>query len=93
MDKLGQNSFASNPNSRVKIKIINHLCISAAICLIRAPETFDLDDNGIAFVKEGTWNEAVDILEAAKACPTTAIIIEDLTGKQIYPVEAKLENA
>lgn len=86
-DKNGQNQFASNSGSKVKIKVINELCISAGICIIRAPKTFDLDDNGIAYVKIGTWDEAVDIIEAAKACPTTAIIIEDLNGNQIYPVE------
>lgn len=87
MDKNGQNSFATQPGSKVKIKIINHLCISAGICVIRAPETFDLDDDGIAFVKDGTWDDAVQIIEGAKSCPTTAIIIEDLEGNQIYPPE------
>ena len=81
----GQNSFATNPNSKVKIKVVNDLCISAGTCVIRAPETFDLDDNGIAYVKEGTWDEASDIINAAASCPTTAIIIEDLEGNQLYP--------
>ncbi len=81
----GQNEFATQPGAKVKIKVINELCISAGICIIRAPETFDLDDDGIAYLKEGTWDEAVDIIEAAKACPTTAIIVEDLNGNQLYP--------
>lgn len=84
----GQNDFTTDPNSKVKIKVINELCISAAICIIRAPKTFDLDEDGIAYVKEGTWDEAVDIIEAAKACPTTAIIIEDLNGNQLWPVKS-----
>lgn len=83
--KPGQDAFAANPSSKVKIKVINSLCISAGICIIRAPQTFDLDENGIAYVKDGTWNEAFDIIEAAKSCPTTAIIIEDLNGNQLYP--------
>jgi ferredoxin len=74
-----------NPNSKVVIKVINEKCISAGTCIIKAPETFDLDDEGIVYAKEGTWNEAVDIIEGAKACPTTAIIVEDLDGNQIYP--------
>lgn len=81
----GQNVFTQNPNSKVKIKVINDLCISAATCIIKAPETFDLDDDGIAYVKEGTWDDAQTIIAAAMSCPTTAIIIEDLDGKQIYP--------
>ena len=83
--KNGQDSFATNSESRVKIKVINNLCISAATCVIHAPETFDLDDDGIAYVKEGTWNDANTIIRGAASCPTTAIIIEDLNGNQLYP--------
>lgn len=84
-DKRGQNAFTQDPNSKVKIKVINEKCISAGTCIIQAPNTFDLDDNGIAYVKDGTWDEAQQIISAAASCPTTAIIIEDLDGKQIYP--------
>lgn len=81
----GQNKFATNPDSKVKIKVINELCISAATCIIQAPNTYDLDDDGIAYVLEGTWDDAQTIIEGAMACPTTAIIVEDLKGNQIYP--------
>lgn len=81
----GQNKFATNTDSKLKIKVINKLCISAATCVIRAPSTFDLDDDGIAYVKEGSWDDAVAIIEAAKSCPTTAVIVEDLEGNQIWP--------
>lgn len=84
--KPGQNEFAQNPNSKVKIKIVNKLCISAAVCIIQAPNTFDLDEDGIAYTKEGNWDDAVSIIKAAQACPTSAVIVEDLEGKQLYPV-------
>ncbi len=84
-DKNGQNSFAINPDSKVKIKVINEKCISAATCVIKAPNTFDLDDDGIAFVKETNWDDAQTIIEGAMSCPTTAIIVEDLNGNQIWP--------
>jgi ferredoxin len=83
----GQNEFATNSNSKYRIKIVNNLCISAATCVVRAPDTFDLDDDGIAYVKEGTWDDAVAVIEAAKSCPTDAVIIEDENGKQIWPEE------
>lgn len=83
--KNGQNEFALNLKSKVKIKVINDLCIGASTCVIQASNTFDLDENGIAYVKEGTWDDALAIINAAKSCPTTAIIIEDLEGKQLYP--------
>jgi len=74
-----------NPEAKVIIKIINSKCISAGTCIIKAPDTFDLDEGGVVYAKEGTWDEASDIIAGAKACPTTAIIVEDLNGKQIYP--------
>lgn len=83
----GQNEFATNPKSKLKIKVINDLCISAATCVVRAPDTFDLDEDGIAYVKEGDWDDAVAIIEAAKSCPTTAVIVEDEKGNQLWPEE------
>jgi ferredoxin len=80
-----QDVFVGNPNSIYRIKVINDLCISAATCIIKAPNTFDLNQNDKAYVKEGTWDEAETIIKAAQSCPTTAIIIETLDGKQVYP--------
>ena len=74
-----------NENSEVIIKVINDKCVSAATCIIHAPNTFDLDDEGIVYAKKGTWDEAEKIIDGARSCPTTAIIIEDLNGKQLYP--------
>ncbi len=78
-------SVYRNPNSKIVIKVINDKCISAATCIIHAPETFDLNDEGIVYAKEGTWDEAEKIIKAAKSCPTTAIIVEDLQGNILYP--------
>jgi len=74
-----------NSKSKIIIKITVEDCISAATCVVRAPNTFDLDENGLVCVKEGTWDEAEEIIEAAESCPTTAIIVEDLKGNQLYP--------
>ena len=74
-----------NSNSKVIIKVINEKCISAATCIVRAPNTFELDDDGLVYCKETTWDEAEDIISAAESCPTTAIIVEDLEGNQLYP--------
>lgn len=87
MEKNGQNQFTQIPEVKLRIKVINDKCISAATCVIIAPLTFDLDEEGIAFVKEGTWDEAITIIDAAKSCPTTAIIVEDMEGNRVYPIE------
>jgi ferredoxin len=86
-EKKGQNEFVSVEGSRVKIKVIKDLCISAATCIIKAPDTFDLDEDGIAYVMEGNLDDDNTIIEGAMACPTNAIIIEDMEGNRIYPKE------
>lgn len=60
-------------------------CISAASCVAVAPEVFELDGEGKAIVKNATGNDDQTIIDAAKACPTQAIIIVDEAGKQIVP--------
>lgn len=74
-----------NKDSKVVIKIINDQCIGAATCIVHAPNTFDLDKDGIVYAKVSTWDEAEKIIDGAKSCPTTAIIVEDLEGNQLYP--------
>ncbi len=77
--------FITQPSAKVRIKILKDKCISAATCIIQAPNTFDLDEEGKVYTKETTWDEASSIYQAAMACPTTAIIIEDLEGNQLWP--------
>lgn len=84
MDDL---SVYKNSESKVIIKVKNDKCISAATCVVHAPATFDLNAEGIVYAKEGTWDEAEKIIAAAKSCPTTAIIVEDLEGNILYPKE------
>lgn len=84
--KNGQNKFVINKNSKVKIKVLTEICVSAATCIIKAPGTFDLDEDGVAYVKEADWDEALKIVQAAKSCPTKAIIVEDLRGNVLWPL-------
>ena len=85
MYKKGQDEYAIDPSAKVKIKVLTEKCISAATCIIYAANTFDLDEDGIAYVKETTWDEAATIVQAAQSCPTSAIIVEDMTGVQLWP--------
>jgi ferredoxin len=58
------------------------VCAAHGECVWIAPEVFELD--GIATVK-GTGPDKT-ILEAARACPTSAIsVTDDNTGEQIFP--------
>jgi ferredoxin len=69
----------------LKIVVDREKCISAASCVAVAPEVFELDGEGKAIVKSATGNDDQTIIEAAKSCPTQAIIITDDAGKQIVP--------
>jgi ferredoxin len=84
---MSESQTYKNDGSKVIIKVIKELCIGAATCVVFAPETFDLDGDGIVLVKEGTWNEAEEIIQAAQSCPTTAILVEDLEGNRLYPAQ------
>ena len=70
----------------MKIKIDRDLCIGAGTCVALAPNTFELDDELKATLKDNDKKDPEEgILAAAKSCPTLAIILEDEQGKQIYP--------
>lgn len=68
-----------------KIEVDRKTCISSADCVAIAGGTFELDEEGIARVKNSKGNSDEDILEAARACPVKAIKIFDEDGKQIWP--------
>lgn len=82
----------------MRVKVDRDLCIGAASCVALLPEVFELDEEGKAIIKKllgeatSDWTDYKDlpadaklVLEAAKSCPTNAIIIEDDEGRQIYP--------
>lgn len=68
----------------IEIRITRPTCISAATCVVYAPNTFDLDEDNIAIIKEGEWDKMEKIIAAAQSCPVLAIeILQD--GKKIFP--------
>lgn len=82
----------------MRVMVDRELCIGAASCIALLPEVFELDEEAKAVIKRAAGDktsewvdykelsvEASMILEAARSCPTNAIIIEDDNGKQIYP--------
>ncbi|MBU0649881.1 ferredoxin [Patescibacteria group bacterium] len=71
---------------KYQVKVVRDLCIGAASCIAVSPETFLLDDENKAVIKEDSQDAADNILMAAQSCPTAAIIITDTeTGKQVWP--------
>lgn len=71
---------------KYKVWVDRSLCIGAATCVAISPKTFQLDEEGKAIILETSEEEQIEmIIEAAKACPVSAIIIEDEKGKRIFP--------
>ncbi len=80
-----------NPSGPVSVKglkfwVIRDLCIGAATCVAVAPKTFALDSEAKAVIIDTVEEEDKDtIIEAAKACPVAAIIVETEDGTRIFP--------
>ena len=82
----------AKPNGPVKlnngwtVEVDSNVCIGAAPCTAMAPGTFALDDNGKAAILASVdQDDKETILNAARSCPVSAIIIKDETGKVIFP--------
>ena len=69
----------------MKIEVDRELCTSVATCIAIAPNTFELDDEGIAIIKNAKGDDAKTILQAAQSCPVNAIRLYDDDGNQIHP--------
>lgn len=80
----GDEEFAMRVDG-YKVKVDRELCIGAASCVALAPEIFELDSEGIAIITNPDGDSLEALIEAAKSCPTNAIIVEDAEGNQIWP--------
>ena len=71
---------------KLTVTMDRNLCIGAASCIAVAPKTWALDNEAKAIFLDTAEEESPEtIIDSAKACPVAAIIIQDETGKQIYP--------
>lgn len=84
---------------KIKVKVDPQLCIGAASCIVVAPEHFELNTEGKAEVKKSEQDHMlgyemdIDVdeagmekmIDAARSCPTQAILVFDESGKQLFP--------
>ncbi len=69
-----------------KVYVDRNLCIGAATCIAVAPNTFKLDNEAKAIILETADKDTIEtIIDAAKACPVAAIIIENEKGERVFP--------
>jgi ferredoxin len=59
----------------LRIEVDAERCMGSGNCSFWAPATFELGDDGIAFVKEPDGDPEDKILLAASGCPTQAIAV------------------
>lgn len=69
----------------IEIRVLREKCIGAATCVVYSPSTFDLDEDNIAIVKEGQWDELEKIVSGAQSCPVLAIEVYQ-NGQKLYPL-------
>jgi molecular chaperone DnaJ len=84
------NEFTPVIQSRYQIIVEPSLCLAFGSCEVLAPKVFvvekDRQFNPKAVVISETAEDFETILDAAKTCPTKAIIIIDrYTGNRIFP--------
>lgn len=82
-----QSNVQSVKKDDIEIRILREKCIGAATCVVYSPSTFDLDEENIAVVKEGDWDELEKIVTGAQSCPVLAIEVYQ-GGKKLYPLAA-----
>jgi ferredoxin len=91
MDENTKLKDPQNPSGPVQVRhlkfyVDRDLCIGAATCVAIAPQTFLLDSDAKAIILDTTELDSDDIIiDAARGCPTAAIIIEDDQGNRIFP--------
>ena len=70
------------------IRVDHDLCSTCDVCTSLAPNTFELDDEGKAVVKDPEGDPRDIIIDAAEGCPVEAIFMRDgETGEQLVPRE------
>ncbi len=71
---------------KYKVQVLRDLCIGATSCIAFSPAVFQLDGENKAVIQEGGQDTPENILLAAQACPTKAIVVTDAeTGEQVWP--------
>lgn len=65
---------------KMKVWIDRDLCTGDAICADEVPDVFEMDDEGLAFVKPGMEfaGDRDDVKKMADECPGACIFIEEV---------------
>jgi ferredoxin len=61
--------------AELRIEIDREACMGSGNCSFWAPSTFDLGDDGVAFVTDHDGDPEDKVVLAASGCPTQAIAV------------------
>jgi ferredoxin len=68
------------------VRIDRLLCVGFGDCIEHAPDTFVLDDEGIAtFGARAEEAERERLLESCRLCPVDALLVLDEDGNRLVP--------
>ena len=67
------------------VRILRNECCGNGACAEMVPAVFVLDSQHKAVVIDAEAADRAKLLEAAEACPCSAIIVEDDDGKAVFP--------
>ncbi len=67
------------------VRILRQECCGNALCVEAAPQVFALDSKNKAVVIDPEAAPREKLVEAAEACPCSAIVVEDDDGRQVFP--------
>jgi ferredoxin len=69
----------------MQVRIIRSECCGNAQCCEIVPDVFALDTKQKAVVLDAEAAPLDKLIEAAEACPCTAIVVEDDEGNVVFP--------
>lgn len=69
----------------MRVRIDRDKCTGIANCVAVAPTVFEMDEEFKAVIVDGTSVDDATLWRAAKGCTQNAVILEDDSGKQLYP--------
>ena len=69
----------------MQVRIIRTECCGNAECCEIAPDVFVLDSRNKAIVLDAEAAPLEKLIEAAEACPCSAIVVEDDEGNEVFP--------
>lgn len=78
--------FQERRIGELTVRVDRQLCVGFADCVDEAPETFLLDEEGLAtFTNAPGRADRERLVAACEACPVDALILLDADGEQIAP--------